>query len=56
MSVSLSKILTCHLVQLDLLKYEFITDVLKETFMKTFKPLPPVYLLKLRYCSERLYS
>ena len=44
MTVSLNKILA----------YYGITDILKEAFLKTYKPSPPIFLVKYHNCSEQL--
>ena len=36
------------------LKDEFITDVLKEAFLKTYKPSPPIFVLKFPNCSKQI--
>ena len=43
MLVILSKILMRYLIKLYLIKDEFITDDLKEFFLKTNKPQPPKF-------------
>ena len=45
--------ITCNLTELYFFKKdEFITDVLKEAFLKTWKSQPPIYLVKLPNCSS----
>ena len=57
MSISLRNILilfTCYLYSYIYLKDEFITDVLKEAFLKTYKPSPPIFVLKFPNCSKQI--
>ena len=43
------------LIQLYLLKVEFITDFLKEAFLRRYKPPPPMFLMKFPKCPEYLF-
>lgn len=63
MSVSLIKILICCLVQSDLLEiliyyiiiYTYIIYTINLLVLKTYKPPPPMYVVKLLHCSEQLF-
>ena len=47
-------VLTRYLIQLYLLKNEFIADFLKEAFLKISQPPPPMFLAKLLNYSKQL--
>ena len=42
-------------MKLNLKKNEFIADVLKETFLKTYKPPQPMIFEKIPKCSKQLF-
>ena len=35
--------------------YQFLTDVSKDAFLKTYKPPPLIYVVKFLSCSEELF-